>query len=236
MNGMEELFTDESVSLHHYRELASQPLGEAREYQQALFSLSDEYHKLMKESYRLICRSDRAERELNRLNDALQKLACQLEYEATHDALTQVFNRRAIISCIEKTLQHQDAALILLDIDRFKTINDCYGHAVGDAVLCDITQRFAVSVPDVGVTGRVGGEEFTIFLPCYTIEQAHRVAHKISEALNASPLPAVPDQLVTASIGVSFAIKGSTFHDLYNRADAAMYAAKHRGRNQICCG
>ena len=117
MMSLDELFTTESAILNHHRELADKTGLEAEVYRDALVRMTTHYQKMMNESYRLIRRSDRAEREVTRLNE-------RLEYEATHDPLTKVYNRSAIIHQIEKALHEGEAALILLDIDHFKAIND----------------------------------------------------------------------------------------------------------------
>ncbi len=236
MMSLDELFITENAILHHARELASQRGLETETYREALFRLSGHYQKMMSESYRLISRSDRAERELNRLNEQLQQLAIKLEYEATHDPLTEVFNRSAIIHQIDRALHDGEASLILLDIDHFKAINDRYGHPAGDAVICELIRRIAQSVPEAGSIGRVGGEEFTILLPGYTQAQAVIVAYYIHAALNASPLAALPQQLVTVSMGVSWGGQLGGFNALYSEADVAMYEAKRRGRNRVHCG
>ncbi len=191
------------------------------------------YQRLIRESYRLISRSDRAERELNRMNEQLQQLAARLEYEATHDPLTAVFNRSAIINQINQGLTTGSVALILLDIDHFKRINDEYGHPMGDRVICSLVSRVRRAVPQSAAIGRVGGEEFTIVLPEARIEEAMIIASYIHASLNASPLEVLPGQWVTASFGVSLGAKESDFETLYSAADTALYTAKKRGRNQV---
>lgn len=233
---LNELFTEENLILDSSREVAEQPRLDAEIYRQALINLNGHYQRLIRESYRLIARSDRAERELTQLNAQLQKLAEKLEYEATHDPLTEVFNRSAIINRISSSLQESDAAIILLDIDHFKNINDNYGHPTGDAVIRELIKRIELSVPKSGSIGRVGGEEFTILLPGANLGQAVIIASYIHSALNAAPLKSLPDRLVTASFGLSWGAKSSRFDDLYVVADAALYEAKRRGRNRVHWG
>ena len=167
------------------------------------------------------------------MNERLQQLAAQLEYEATHDPLTAVFNRSAIINQINKSLTQANVALILLDIDHFKRINDEYGHPTGDRVICALVSRIRRALPESAANGRVGGEEFTILLPEARIEEAMIIASYIHSSLNASPLDVLPQQLVTASFGVSLGAKDSDFETLYSTSDAALYMAKKRGRNQV---
>lgn len=236
MMSLDELFTQEKSILQHSQALASHSDLPAERYREALQQLSGHYQQLMRESYRLISRSDRAERELNMLNEQLQQLAVKLEYEATHDPLTDVFNRSAIINHISSALLEDEAALILLDIDHFKAINDRYGHPVGDAVIRELIQRIGGSVPQEGSVGRVGGEEFTILLPRHSLAQAVIVAGYIHASLNASSLKSMPHQLVTVSLGVSWGQQASEFDLLYSQADVALYEAKRRGRNRVHCG
>lgn len=236
MMSLDELFTRENAILEHSRELASNTELSAEAYREALQQLNGHYYKMMRESYRLISRSDRAERELNILNDRLQQLAVKLEYEATHDPLTDVYNRSAIINHIGSALLEGEASLILLDIDRFKAINDRFGHPMGDSVIRELIQRITGSVPAEGSIGRVGGEEFTILLPRHSLAQAVIVAGYIHASLNASPLKSLPQQLVTVSLGVSWGAQGSEFDTLYSKADVALYEAKRRGRNRVHCG
>lgn len=236
MMRLDELFTTENSILENSRDIASQNNLEAEVYRDALMLLTGHYQKMMRESYRLISRSDRAERELTLLNEQLQQLAVKLEYEATHDPLTDVYNRSAIINQIGSALQEDEAALILLDIDHFKAINDNYGHPMGDAVIRELIQRITGSVPTEGSIGRVGGEEFTILLPRHSLAQAVIVAGYIHASLNASPLKSLPQQLVTVSLGVSWGGQSSCFDSLYSRADVALYEAKRRGRNRVHCG
>ncbi|VDZ71216.1 membrane protein [Atlantibacter hermannii] len=157
MLDINELFRDEFSVLEEARAAAANATLPADACREELLVLALRYQRLIRESYRLISRSDRAERELNRINEQLQQLASQLEYEATHDPLTAVFNRSAIINQINQALRQGDVALILLDIDHFKRINDEHGHPMGDKVICSLVARIRRAVPDFAAIGRVGG-------------------------------------------------------------------------------
>ncbi|KKW51054.1 GGDEF domain-containing protein [Pantoea stewartii] len=233
MTHLNELFLEETQALNHASHVAAQSCLHAEEYRQALSDLNNHYQRLMRETYRLISRSDRAERELNRVNEQLIELTRELEYKATHDPLTNVWNRSAIIKRISDTLTRTPAALIILDIDFFKRINDEYGHPTGDKVICELVQRIQRNTPDIASIGRIGGEEFTIMLPDTFLGEAVIVAGAILASLNASPLDALPERLVTASLGVSWGAAGSHFEALYTHADAALYDAKKHGRNRV---
>lgn len=232
MLDINELFQDECALLTEAQAIAGDA-GQSKEaYRAMLLTMSTHYQRMIRESQRLISRSDRAERELTRVNKQLRVLAVQLEYEATHDALTDTFNRSAIISQITQTLAESHAALILLDIDNFKRINDQYGHPMGDKVICGLIGRIRMCIPDYANVGRIGGEEFTILLPETTLEEAMRVADIIHHSLNHQPLDALPERPVTVSFGVCCAPQHTHFETLYNCADMALYEAKNKGRNQ----
>lgn len=233
MIDLNELFREETRVLNEASEVAAQTALSPEAYREMLQKLNRHYQRLMRETWRLISRSDRAERELNRVNEQLNQLASELEYKATHDPLTAVWNRSAIIQRITQTLQSGPASLILLDIDHFKKINDDHGHPVGDKVICELVSRIQSSIPGFASIGRVGGEEFTILLPGLFMADAVKVAGAIHTSLNAAPLAALPGRLVTASLGVSWGKPDSDFETLYSAADAALYDAKHHGRNRV---
>lgn len=228
-----ELFTPEYDILLAARNVAAQPDRPAEVYRDSLLALTEHYQRLVRESHRLISRSDRAERELTRLNHQLHQLADELAYKATHDPLTDVYNRGAIIDIINGVLTQRQASLIVLDIDHFKRVNDNFGHPTGDAVICDLITRVRHALGGVGSIGRVGGEEFTILLDNVALQQAVLYAQRIHADLNRSNLAALPAYPVTASFGVSWAPAATGFDTLYNAADAALYEAKQQGRNRV---
>jgi len=169
----------------------------------------------------------------NRLNAALQQLASELDYKSKHDPLTGIFDRRAIIEHTESCLREGSVALIVLDIDHFKRINDEHGHPAGDAVIVELVRRLRTVVPAQGAIGRVGGEEFTVVLPEVALADAMQLAHAMRECVAAEPFGAPCAQTVTASFGVSQTNVGSRFDDAFGRADAALYQAKRSGRNAV---
>lgn len=228
-----ELFREEHNALEDAQLAAADKSLSPEALRQALSTLSRHYQRLIRESGRLISRSDRAERELTQINNRLQTLTEQLEYEASHDPLTAVYNRSAIIRLINQALSTNPAALILLDIDHFKRINDEFGHPKGDEVICALIARIRDALPSCAHVGRVGGEEFTILLQGHETDQVAPVAHAIHQALNAAPLSVLPGRLVTVSIGVSWGERHSPFETLYHAADCALYLAKKQGRNRV---
>jgi diguanylate cyclase (GGDEF)-like protein len=164
--------------------------------------------------------------------------------EATHmaqfDPLTGVFNRRAIMERLRAAWQAATAtaeplAVLFLDIDHFKQINDSRGHAAGDACLCAVTEAIRAELGEVDRVGRYGGEEFLVFLRGDSARVAVRVAERIV-ARAAALRVAAGDDLValTVSIGVAVRDAGITSVDaLVEHADAAQYRAKAEGRNRV---
>jgi diguanylate cyclase (GGDEF)-like protein len=187
----------------------------------------------VRETRRVIMHSDRQERELNLLNAKLTQLAAELEYKARHDPLTGAFNRRAVVELTEAHLRNDALALIVLDIDHFKRINDEHGHPAGDAVIVELVARLRAVAPESVEIGRVGGEEFTVVLPRVELQAAVALAERMRAQVAASPFDMPVGRIVTASFGVSFTPPGGTFTEAYGCADAALYEAKRRGRNSV---
>ena len=202
---------------------------------EALGQLAASFERLLRETRRLVRRSDRAEREMNALNQQLQALASELEHRATHDPLTGVLNRAAVIDTVNATLTTDGLALVVLDIDHFKRINDSFGHPVGDTVIVGVVACLQPFIPTTASIGRVGGEEFTVLLPATDMLVAVILAESMRAAI-AGHAFALPDgSAITASFGVSWTARTGTFDQAYLRADEALYAAKRGGRNQVAC-
>lgn len=163
----------------------------------------------------------------------------ELRLCATTDSLTGVMTRRAFRQeasrLVALSLRHgHDLSCILLDIDRFKAINDGYGHAGGDAVIRAVVQTMKERIRATDLVGRIGGEEFAILLPSTAEAGALEVADKVRAAIEATPIPIGPESVrVTASFGVARLDEGAQDLDmLLGRADQALYDAKRAGRNQ----
>lgn len=201
--------------------------------QQALGDLLHSYEKLLRETRRLVRRSDRAELEMNQLNVRLQDLAAELEHRATHDSLTGVLNRAAVIELVNRHFVHDDLSLIVLDIDHFKRINDSFGHPVGDKVILGVVACLQAAVPSTAHIGRVGGEEFTVMLPRQSAGASERLAQGIRRAIENHEFDLPDGSGITASFGVSWAPPGGDFDSAYGLADEALYVAKRGGRNQV---
>lgn len=166
----------------------------------------------------------------------------QLYRESTTDELTGMMNRRLLMKQIEKARANlldkaMPFAVLLLDLDRFKRINDIYGHLAGDAVLKEVAGTLSEQMEPGMVLGRYGGEEFAILLPgCGELVQAKRVAERLRVAVEARLVKSpTSDELleVTVSIGLALARRGEGTEALLNRADECLYLAKMAGRNCV---
>lgn len=233
-NPAPDLFQAEHQSMLAARAVFEQdsPEGVGRS-RQALGDLLTAYERLLRETRRLVRRSDRAELEMNLLNQRLQDLATELEYRATHDPLTGVLNRAAIIERVNQYAQHHDLALIVLDIDHFKRINDSFGHPVGDTVILGVVDCIKTEISPDACIGRVGGEEFTVLLPQRQVHASEQVAQAMRKAIEAHNFCLPDGSHITASFGVSHLSCGGCFDDAYGLADEALYVAKRGGRNRV---
>ncbi len=164
----------------------------------------------------------------------------QLREAAYSDALTGLMNRRAV-ELVSRPILRLDAidapaAMLLIDIDHFKRLNDAHGHAAGDTVLQSVAQLLLRTLRKGDSVMRWGGEEFLVCLPGADITSAQIVARKMLEAF-AQTTHAVHGSAainLTVSIGVAELAVGEPFASTVGRADAALYDAKHQGRNQAC--
>ncbi|MEJ2059210.1 MAG: EAL domain-containing protein [Gammaproteobacteria bacterium] len=164
----------------------------------------------------------------------------QLQYIAQHDPLTGLPNRLLLSDRVAhaiKRARRDDTmlALLFLDLDRFKEINDTLGHACGDQLLKSVTERICDTLREDDSVARLGGDEFIILLEgLHAIDDAEDMAERLLTSIE-QPLQLDDTQLVvTASIGISFFPKhGTDFDDLLKHADTAMYAAKESGRNSV---
>jgi two-component system cell cycle response regulator len=167
----------------------------------------------------------------------------RLEQLAQTDPLTQLLNRRALTERItaemERALRYDSTlALLMIDLDHFKRVNDTYGHLVGDDVLRDVAQLLSRTIRGSDIVARYGGEEFLVLLPETDEGGAERFAERLREAVEQHEFAKVSLAEVlklTASVGVAVfpAARVESVEDLFQRADAALYRAKAEGRNQV---
>lgn len=178
-----------------------------------------------------------------RLREAEHKLQEQAqvirsaEQAARTDSLTQLANRRAFSEHLQQTLedarQRQEAvSLLLIDVDRFKQINDKHGHQVGDIVLQRVAETLVTALPDAQLIARYGGEEFAAILPRMTLSQAEAAAEAARTAVESLTIDLGDQQLkVTVSGGVVETLPDDDIDSFLRRADTALYASKEAGRN-----
>lgn len=164
--------------------------------------------------------------------DALRARISELEELADTDAMTPVYNRRAFLREAGRILAFAErhdvsTAMLFLDLDGFKHINDRFGHARGDALLEDIAALLLELVRETDLVGRLGGDEFAVMLAAASEEGAAAKAAVLEEAITGLCRAAAGDQLQSGvTIGVEMARVGDTPEELLKRADAAMYAGK----------
>ena len=169
------------------------------------------------------------------------------ERQARQDGLTELANRRTFDQGIHRELQlaentGREYSLLLVDLDRFKAVNDKYGHTAGDDILHEVTDILRCEISKVRATDRVliapyDGEEMTVLLPGMGEAGAKRIAESIRSAVESMTIWHGEDNIqVTLSVGLAtFPNHAVTMNDLIAAADAALYQAKHSGRNRVCC-
>ncbi|MFZ6732303.1 diguanylate cyclase [Undibacterium sp. Ji42W] len=172
---------------------------------------------------------------------AREELLRQLKYIAEHDQLTGLLNRRAFNERASSALgrlvdQKRPVAILMLDIDKFKDVNDTYGHAGGDRVLVAFARIASAGLRDIDMLGRIGGEEFAAILPDCGRKEAEMIAQRVRNKLANTPIDVSDSQQipVTVSIGASFVHQAvPDIEALLLVADKALYRAKENGRNRV---
>ncbi|MFP4056416.1 MAG: GGDEF domain-containing protein [Candidatus Brocadiia bacterium] len=173
--------------------------------------------------------------------DALEEARRRLERLATTDGLTGLLNRRTVLERLETELTRcrrlaLPLALVLLDVDHFKAVNDRHGHQAGDRVLAHVGRLLRAACRSYDLAGRYGGEEFILALPHADASQGRAAAERLRQRLAAAPVPLGDGEAlaVTASLGVAVAAEGvDTADALVAAADQALYKAKAAGRNRV---
>jgi diguanylate cyclase (GGDEF)-like protein len=166
----------------------------------------------------------------------IERLNAQMRSIAIIDPLTGAYNRRHMDDYMETPIMLKKrygtpASLLLIDADNFKSINDTFGHAVGDEILRELATRLRASLRSVDLLFRVGGEEFAVLLPESELAGALSVAEKLRAAVAAQPFHA--DLPVTISVGLGELRGNEAFRALLKRCDDALYQAKADGRNCV---
>ncbi len=170
----------------------------------------------------------------------VMRLVRKLQHLSQHDGLTGLLNRRAMEYLLDREAQRlqrfgQPYAVMLVDIDHFKRVNDQMGHAVGDAVLASVARTLNEQAREVDRVARFGGEEFCVLLPHTLREGALQAAERFREAVRRNPVSS-GDELVSVTISVGVAAASDpteSLEELLHRADQAMYRAKAQGRDRV---
>lgn len=175
--------------------------------------------------------------ELAEANRHLSEREVELKQAAFHDPLTELPNRRYLIERVEMALsdarrRNESIALLLIDLDHFKPINDSYGHDAGDLLLRTLGQRLHGLVRSNDMAARLGGDEFAVLLTGSNVEQdAGQIAERLLQELSKPVLYGEISLAVTVSVGAAlFPHHADELSQLYKAADEALYRAKHEGR------
>jgi diguanylate cyclase (GGDEF)-like protein len=170
-----------------------------------------------------------------RLNVKLRAALAELRQLAEVDQMTGLLNRATFLARLREDHDRQPGTCLLIDVDHFKAVNDGYGHAVGDRVLKAIADGLRATIRRDDLCGRLGGEEFAIYLRNMPFAQAAAMAERIRSAIEMLDIEATDGMHIRPTISIGAAhVDGSPNADhLLQRADMAMYAAKANGRNQV---
>lgn len=178
-------------------------------------------------------------RQSDRLREALAELErthAELTEKASRDHMTGLLNRENLFRMLEQRRRASDhGTLLIIDIDHFKRINDSWGHLVGDEALIMVTRAICASMRAADIAGRIGGEEFAVYLPATAQQGASRVAERIRNAVERINFHAAQGSPVhlSVSIGGTATSEGMPVSDVIRLADRRLYEAKRRGRNCI---
>jgi two-component system cell cycle response regulator len=175
------------------------------------------------------------------LEDRLVEAREKMRFQATHDGLTTLWNRSVIVDLLGRELarsrrERVSTAILMCDLDHFKSVNDTYGHLAGEDVLRETAKRLLSSVRSYDFVGRYGGEEFLVVLnncnPAYAFARAEEICKSIAHLPVQTPSGAVP---ITMSLGLLLSQEWGflPLEKLLQQADAALYAAKAAGRNCV---
>jgi len=168
----------------------------------------------------------------------LKHYTYELQYQATHDHLTRLYNRQKFNYELEKEIKRENRyrhglCLMMLDIDNFKNINDTYGHDIGDIVLKDISNIIINSIRVTDYACRWGGEEFMVLLSETTVENGVKISETIRKNIEEYKNSTIPDP-ITVSIGVAqFEIDKDSIDSFIKKVDISMYDAKNSGKNKV---
>lgn len=166
----------------------------------------------------------------------IQELNRKLVYLARHDHMTALLTRRAFFEELDALGTAKTGSVLVADIDRFKSINDTYGHQIGDQVIRQVASIFISKGEPNGISARFGGEEFVLFFPGESLQHAKIRAEAIRSAVE-NQLVRISEQDLgfTLSIGVDYFDGTRSLDQVLHAADQALYEAKRSGRNRVVC-
>ncbi len=180
-------------------------------------------------------------REMDRHITERERAKEKLEYLAIHDSLTGLYNRKEMEQRVAGEVQRairygHVVSVFMLDVDHFKSVNDTYGHRIGDAVLRDISKIIEKSIRKTDHGARYGGEEFVVIFPETALSRAEELAERLRDQIASHLFHIAGDKTIklTVSIGIAnLPEHAESWQGLLEAADKALYAAKHAGRNQV---
>ncbi len=207
--------------------------------------LKDILNTVMSDTKNMLEQNQKLEQQLDKSSHVMEELQRDLENvrkEALTDGLTGLANRKAFDAEIKRVAEESAStgrafSLLMVDIDHFKNFNDNYGHQVGDQVLRLVAKTLTDGVKGRDMASRYGGEEFSIILPDTGLQAGVVVGNALRKTVATKDVinRNTGEKLarITMSVGVAEFVPGETINDLIERADAALYTAKHNGRNQV---
>ena len=208
--------------------LRQDPANQGQPLMQELERLVEAHLRLQRRLEKITRISDGFQRQLRELNDSLRRVS-------RTDALTDLPNRRAMVEELHTEVgrarrEGLPLAVVMLDVDRFKDVNDTCGHEAGDKVLQALSLALRKALRAYDVCARWGGDEFLVLLPGTDRAGAQDVGGKLRKAVEALPVPSLVGQGLGLSVGIAVLGPDESVDALLRRADEAMYAAKHAGR------
>lgn len=230
-----ELFEGEQKVILAVEEAMKNPCLTLEDATELLSGLLGEYCKLLRQTKLLVKLGDGNASKLHHRNNELKRQSKNLEYHATHDALTGLLNKGEITRIIQRQLVSNDFVLVAFDIDHFKKVNDTHGHLVGDKVLSELAKLVQHNIKHKDFIGRFGGEEFIIVLNDTLHNEAVLLANSLLRLIGNTVLIEEGDLrvVVTVSMGVTVVKQNESFEDAFGRVDKLLYSAKRNGRNRV---